>query len=207
MADIYNDNSLYATNKLGMVNQCLIGIGQRPLPSTTILEELALGTDGQVAKDIVSYTMKEVQTIGWYFNTDRDFKLTPDSSGFISVPPNLLRFDVGRTINRGKVILKGNKLYNRETQDYIFTEPVYGDAVWLVDYETLPITAYQYIALKASKAFQQRIIGSKELYAVEAQDEMDALVALQREQAQYEDYNMIDARVLNRRINPRWNIK
>lgn len=203
MADIYLDNSLYATNKLGMVNQCLIGIGQRPLPDTTILEDLPLGSDGQVAKDIVSYTMKEIQTRGWYFNTDKEYKMLPDSYGYIVTPPNMLRFDVGNTINRGKIIIKGNKLYNRTTQDYFFTDPVIGEAIWLVDYETLPITAYQYIALRASRAFQQRIIGSKELYQYEAQEELDALANLQREQCQYEDYNMIDSRVLNRRVNPR----
>ena len=204
MADIYTDSSLYATNKLGMVNQCLIGIGQRPLPSSTILEQLPLGSDGQVAKDIVSYTMKEVQARGWYFNTDSNFKLIPDSTGYIAIPPNLLRFDVGRTLNRNKITIKGNKLYNRETQEYTFTEPVYGEAVWLVDYETLPITAYQYISLRASRAFQQRIIGSKELYSFEAQEEVDALANLQREECQYNDFNLIDNRVLNRQVNPRW---
>jgi len=204
MADIYEDTSLYAANKLGMVNQCLIGIGQRPLPEGTILEDLTLGSDGQIAKDIVAYTMKEVLTRGWYFNTDKNFKLIPDSFNFIAVPPNLLRFDVGSTSNRGKLILKGNKLYNRETQDFQFTEPVYGDTVWLVDYENLPITAYQYISLRASRVFQQRVIGSKELYTYTAQDEVDALANLQREELQYEDYNMIDSRVTYRLVNPKW---
>jgi len=204
MSDMYDDTSLYARNKLGMVNTCLMGVGQRPFVEGTLLESLPLGSDGQVAKDIVANALREVCVRGWYFNIDKNFKFVPDSNGYIVAPPNLLRIDVGQTVNRGKYILKGMKFYNRETQSYLFTEPVFADAVWLVDYEALPFTAYQYIALRAARQFQQKVIGSKELYEFTGLEEQDALTNLQREQLQYEDYNMVDSRVVNRRQNPYW---
>lgn len=202
--EIYDDNSLYATDKLGMVNQCLIAINQTPLPTGTVLADLDTGTDAQIARDIVAYTMREVQTRGWFFNTDRNFSLLPDSNGFIALPENLLRFDVGDSQDRGMLVIKGNKIYNRYKQDYTFDRPVVGTAVWLTDYSDLPVTAYQYIALRSARIFQQRVVGSKELYAFNVQDEIDAFTNLQREELQYNDYNLFDSRVTSRFYNPTW---
>jgi hypothetical protein len=201
--EILDDGSLYAQNKLGMVNQCLLAIGEVPLAEGTVLAQLQQGTDGAIARDIVASTLLEVLNRGWFFNTDHDFPFMPDTDDFITFPPNLLRIDAGRTKNRKKVVKRGNRLYNLETQDFKFTEVTYLDAVWVTSYEDLPQQVYQYIALRAARRFQQSVIGSSDLYRFTAQDELDALVNAQREDLQYRDVNLLSTRVLNSKV-PKW---
>ncbi|MCI4436671.1 MAG: hypothetical protein JHC33_07690 [Ignisphaera sp.] len=199
MASIYTDTSLYANNKLGMVNQCLLSIGQRPLAEGTLLENLPLGSDGRIASDIVSNVMKEIQSKGWYFNTDLDYIFIPDSTNFIIVPPTLLRVDAGRSADRGIFILKGNRFYNRKTRDYTFTHSIKADAVWLMDYEQLPFLAFQYIALRAARLFQQKVLGATELTSATMREEEEALISFTREDMQYNDYNLVPKSILIRR--------
>lgn len=198
---IFTDGSLYARNKLGMVNICLSAIGEAPLPNETILDSVPVGTDAYVAKDIVHETMLEVQSRGWFFNTEDDYDLVPDNNGFIGIPLNVLRVDsnVGTT----SVIVKNGKLYDRGNKTFIFTTSQTMRVVFLIDYENLPINAYQYIAYRAARKFQQRVIGSENLGKFTQIDEQDAFINLQREELQYNDYSMIETRITNRRTNPR----
>ena len=198
---IFTDGSLYARNKLGMVNICLSAIGEAPLPSETVLDSVPIGTDAYIAKDIVHETMLEVQSRGWFFNTEDDYDLIPDNNGFIGVPLNILRIDsnVGTT----SVIVKNGRLYDRGNKTFIFTTNQTLRVVFLVDYENLPINAYQYIAYRAARKFQQKVIGSDNLNKFTVVDETDALVNLQREELQYNDYSLLETRITNRRSNPR----
>lgn len=201
--EILTDGSLYANNKLGMVNVCLLAIGEIPLAEGTVLEQLQPGTDGAIARDIVATTLIEVLSRGWFFNTDIDFPFIPDADDFIVTPPNLLRIDAGRTENRNKVIKKGNRLYNIITQNYKFTTVTKLDAVWITSYEELPQQAYNYIAIRAARKFQQSVVGSGDLYTYTTQDELDSLANFQREDLQYRDINLVPERVKGY-VNPRW---
>jgi hypothetical protein len=201
MATIFTDGTIYSNDKLGMVNICLEAIGEVPYPAGTLVESFAIGTDAFTAKSIVEQTMIEVLNIGWYFNTDYDSRLLPDFDSFISMSPNTLRIDVGKTQFRGQYILKNKKVYDRHNQTFkIDRKYISADVVWLVDYEDLPPAAYNYISLRAARKFQQRLIGSKEIAGFTEMDEIDALTTMQREHLQYQDYNMIPDR-MNRRTS------
>ena len=209
---IFTDGTLWARTKIGMINICLQAIGETPFPEGTLVEDLGSGTDGSIASDTVERTMIEVQNRGWYFNTDYNFKLYPDDNSFITVPPNILRIDVGNTYNKHKVILKGNRLYDMENKTFKFDTFVEADVVWLTDYSELPPAAYMYIALRAARKFQQSVIGSTETHNFTMQDEIDSLTNMQREHHQYQDYNLTAERVVNRNSNawlkgPLWGAK
>lgn len=197
---IFTDGSLYARNKLGMVNICLKAIGEAPLPNETVLESVVVGTDAFVAKDIVHETMLEVQSRGWFFNTERDYELIPDSNGFIAVPLNVLRID--QNTGDTSIIIKNGRLYDRSTKSFKFTGSVTLDIIFLIDYENLPINAYQYIAYRAARKFQEAVVGSDTLSKYAMQNEADAYINLNREHLQYNDYSMFETRITNRRSNP-----
>jgi hypothetical protein len=186
-------------NKLGIVNRCLQAIGEAPLPLGIIPSEFPLGSDAQVAASIVDDVWIEVQNRGWWFNTENNFKLFPDSSGFISFPTTVLRIDGGRYQN---FIKREGMLYDKEEQTFIFEEPVSIDLVWAVSYSDLPVAAYEYIASRAARKFQQKVIGNPDHHTMLMQEEQDALIQMQRENAQYLDASLIETQVSYRWTNP-----
>lgn len=200
MADtIFADGTVYSKTKLNMINRCLRAIGEVPYPEGTLIESLALGTDGETASRIVSETMVEVQAIGWYFNLDYNFKLYKDVNNVIALPPNTLRVD---THNDNRYIDKTGKIYDMEKQTYII-EPTYieADVVWLVDYPTLPAEAYEYISARASRKFQEYVIGAPDLTQTTTNAEQETFVRLQRRQLQTQAYNIQNSRVSTRTHN------
>ena len=194
---VFQDGTIYTKTHLDMINQCLLAIGEAPFPDGTLVDTLQLGTDGETASRVVKSTMVEVQTRGWYFNTDYNFEAYVDQNNFITMPPNTLRVDFGTTGNR--YIMKNGKLYDMQKTTYLLDEDsIVFDAIWLVDYEELPPEAYEYIALRAARKFQQKVIGSTETAQFTMLDESDALNNIMRLQLQVNDYNLQNSRVSTR---------
>lgn len=203
-AEILTDGTLFANNKLGMVNQCLLAIGEVPLADGTVLDDLQPGTDGAIARDIVASVVIDVMSSGWFFNTERDTKLYPDVDGFISVPPTFIRIDAGSQEERGRYIMRGLRVYDRKEQTYKFDDFITVNVILSVNYEDMPQSAYRYMALRAARQFQETVVGSGTLYTFTVNAEDDALANMQREQLQYEDYNLLSNRVATAYTNPRW---
>ena len=78
------------------------------------------------------------------------------------------------------------------------------DVVVLLSFDLLPEIARRYIAIKASRIFQERVVGSAELSQMNRNDEQQAWFALQEMEGDNGDYNIFDdystASVLNRGI-------
>lgn len=201
MATIFQDGTVYSKSKLDMINDCLLAIGEVPFVDGTNVDTIPLGTDGEVAKRIVEKTMVEVQSQGWYFNTDYDFDLVPDTLNFITMPPNTLRVDFGETEFAHRYIFKGVVIYdNLNHTDKIYSK-LTADIVWLVDYDALPPEAYEYISLRAARKFQQKVIGAVETDQFTTREEQDAYMNLQRRQLQSQDYRIQNGKVSTRTHN------
>lgn len=196
MPTIFLDGTVYSKTKLNMINKCLLAIGEVPFPEGVLVDTLALGTDGETAKRVVEETMVEVQSIGWYFNTDYNFKLYKDINNIIALPPNVLRVD---TQDDNRYVEKDGKIYDVEKQTYII-EPTYieTDIVWLTDYPTLPPEAYEYIAARSARKFQQYAVGAPDLTNTTSIAEQETFVRMQRRQLQTQAYNIQNSRVSNR---------
>lgn len=202
--EILTDGSLFANNKLGMVNQCLLAIGEVPLAAGTVLEDLQAGTDGAIARDIVAATVIDVMSVGWFFNTDPKYRLYPDVDKFITLPANFIRIDAGSYNNRGRYILRGNRMYDKQELTYEFDDYIEVDAVYAISYEDMPQSAYRYMALRAARQFQETVIGSAALYQFTTNAEQEALMNMQREHLQYRDINLLSNRVATAYTNPMW---
>lgn len=199
MSTIFLDGTVYSKTKLNMINKCLLAIGETPYPEGTLIPSLALGTDGETASRIVEETMIEVQSIGWYFNLDYNFKLYKDVNGVIALPPNVLRVD---TQYDNQYVEKDGKIYDVINQTYII-EPAYieADITWLVDYPTLPPEAYEYIGARAARKFQESVVGAPDLSRTTTMAEQDAYIRVQRRQLQTQAYNIQNPRVSTRVSN------
>jgi hypothetical protein len=198
MAILFTDGTTYSNTKLDMINDCLLSIGEMPYPTGTLITDIQTGEDGDVARRMVEETMIETQSRGWYFNTDYNYRFVPTDNA-ITLPANVLRVD----LYDKRYTLRGKRIYDKQKFSFELEDDVtelFGDIIWLVDYEDLPPNAYVYVAMRSARKFQQKVIGSQELAQYTQIDEQDALLNMQREHMQYQDYN-IRAKELSRHTN------
>lgn len=144
------------SNRLSAVNIILSNIGQAPvtvLDSGNPLVEMAELTLDEITKAVLAE--------GWEYNTERAYPFTPDPSGEISIPFNVLAIDA-RPGNGQQVVIRGGKLYDRVTHSYKFTGQQLLDVMWLFDFNELPEAYKNYITIRAANVFAGRSVGSKE---------------------------------------------
>ena len=190
---------LAPTTELEAINTMLSTIGEAPVNT---VEDNGI-VDAVIARQILRSTSREVQARGWHFNTEKGFLLTPDSEGFITLPPTVLRVDTVEESQDIDVVLRGNRLYDRRNHTFKFNKPIRVDAVILLPFDEIPEVAREYITIRAARIFQERVVGSDSLSSFSKNDELRALVALQEMEADTADYNILTdnysvARVLSR---------
>jgi hypothetical protein len=191
------------TTELEAINLMLSVIGESPVNS----DEIDGNVDAVLARQILHETSREVQGIGWHWNSYKHYPLTPDSEGHITVPPTAMRIDaVDPTID---VIPVGTRLYDRRNNTDTFASALKVDVCWLFDFETLPQAAREYINVRAARKFQDRIVGSETLNGFNREDELRARVALENYDANLGDYNLIRdswdvGRIVYRNGTVRW---
>lgn len=165
--------------ELNAVNLILRNAGETPVNSLS--GEVPL--EASQARETLIEVSEDVQSRGWYFNTEV-YKLSPDNNGNILLPPNALSVRSEGASRSIPVTVRGRKLYNMTplaTGD-VFTGPMVLSIVFGLDFEELPAVARRYITLRAARVFQVRET-SDELNAQEdSQDEQRALAELHAEQ-------------------------
>lgn len=191
---------LSPTTELEAVNSMLATIGESPVST---VDDTGV-VDAAIALKTLREVSREVQTRGWHFNTDVQFKMTPSfPDGEIQLPKNILRIDTVRESAGIDVASRGKRLYNRSKHNFVFEKPVIVDMVVLLTFEDLPEFARGYIATRASRLFQKRTVGSLELDSLSGEDEARALMLLNEAEAETADYNVLTdnydvARILHR---------
>lgn len=196
--------ALVPTTKLEAVNVCLTNIGEAPVTSL----ESGLLVDAQIASDIVDEISREVQSIGWNFNTE-EFDLTPDTDGFINLPASTLRVDSVKTNFHEDLIMRGSRLYDKDNNTYVFTEGKTVEVILYLVFDELPETVRRFIALRAARVFQERQLGVDALSAQNREDERRAWAMLMSEEADSADYNILSgtptvSRIVSRQVYPGW---
>lgn len=177
------------TSALNAINTMLGTIGQAPVSS---LETPGL-VDAVVAKAVLTEVTREVQTEGWHFNTDYDYELAPDIDGFISPGSNVLRIDTTPDYRIYDVVLRGSKLWDKYKKTFIFDRALKFNITWLLDFEEIPETARNYITIRSSRRFQDRVMGSDTLHAYTQDDENRARAAMERSENLTENPSIFDS--------------
>ncbi len=162
------------TTKLKAVNIILVGMGESPIESLEAVESSL----AQKAIDALDEASRTVQAIGWYWNTERDYPLTADSGGTISLPANTL--EVSEVMAESKdCVQRGQRLYNRTDHTFTFTVglPVKVNlTVWL-DWDDLPEFAKHPIHYIATRRFQMRELTSTAIDGA-VKDDVDAALTV-----------------------------
>ena len=175
---------------LEAVNRMLNSIGQAPINT---LPTSGIGDAAKALKQL-SATAREVQAVGWSWNTDYAYSLTPDASdNSLILPVGALDADAtDPTVNlviRPHPESGAQVLYDIDNQTFEFTEPVEVDIIWGFEFNDLPAVAREYITVAAARRFQAQIVNSPVLDRFNEQDEVRAFTLLQRQERRVRDTN------------------
>lgn len=175
---------LTPTTELEAVNEILSSIGEAPVNS------LESGMDdANMALQILRSVSRETQSIGWYFNREQGFVLSPDDKGEVLVPENTLRLDSGRK----DLMLRSGKLYDSKRHTFYLDRPVKVDLVLGLNFSDMPEVARRFITLKAARVFQQRTVSSQSLAPHLMADEQTAWAALRADEIEAVNTNLFDS--------------
>ena len=137
--------------------------------------ETQTNPDVAIALNTLREVSREVQAEGWSYNTEFDYKITPDSNNEINIPDDVLQMDLngGYPENIEKdAVFRGGKLYDKKAHSYKWTaETVYVDIVWYFDWESIPAPIQAHIVARAAAIVSSRIIGDSNQYQILQQKE------------------------------------
>tara|TARA_R100000541_G_scaffold807_2_gene4475 strand:- start:13020 stop:13598 length:579 start_codon:yes stop_codon:yes gene_type:complete len=177
------------TSKLEAINTLLATIGESPVNS------LNSGlVEASSAEQTLNNVSRDFQAQGWSFNTEITFSLSPDASDMLTLPANCLHVDTihNRVSKTSDLVQRGNKMYDRVKNTYAIGTAVQVDMVVLLEFEEMPETARRYVAIKAARILQDRVLGSEALHSYNSQDEMIAWSSVLQNEADVQDFNIFD---------------
>ena len=172
-------------NKLSAVNIVLSNIGQAPV--TLIDNDNPMVV---MAANVIDEVTSNLQSEGWSFNTEQGYPFTPDGSGNIAIPDNILQIDTDYYSDLD-VVLRNGKLYNKRTHSYTFEGKQELNVTWLVEFDDMPEAFKQYVAMRAANLYAGRAVGSAEAVKFGEREEAQARAAMIEYETQQGDYNML----------------
>lgn len=176
------------TTELEAVNTMLSCIGEAPFNSLLVSGNEALDN----AKRVLDRVSREVQQVGWHFNTETDYPLLRNGSGEISVASNVMQVDTTSDYANYDVTQRGARLYDRKTHSFVFDRDLKATVVFLLPFEDLPQAARGYITIRAARVFQTEMLGSDTQHRFTAEQERLAHRDLQRLEGLTADYNVFN---------------
>jgi predicted subunit of tRNA(5-methylaminomethyl-2-thiouridylate) methyltransferase len=182
-------SAITPTSELDAVNIMLTSIGESPI--NTLGSGLQ---EAEIAEVVLDNVSRDVQSAGWHFNTEIRYSLTRNTANEINLPSNVVKVDKTSLLRDYNidVVERGRKLYDRIGNKYTFSEDIEVDMVVLLSFGELPEVARRYITLRASRVYQQRMIGSESLGKQLIMDEQQAYLSLREAEAEVGDYNIFD---------------
>ena len=183
--------------KLEAVNQMLSAIGESPINSL----DTGTSVDARLAVQILDETDRNVQLVGWHFNTEKEYPLSKAADGTITLANNIVRVDVDKDMYPDvNVVQRGVRLYDLKNHTYAFTQNLKGEVIYLLSFEELPDAAKQYITLRSARVFQDRVVGSSDAARSLIADESAALNLLREFDNDTGDYSIFDTNDVARTI-------
>lgn len=177
------------TTELQAVNEMLRTIGE--LPVSSVEAAVPLPTDADVALRTLRWVNREVQSLGWYFNTEDQYPIPMTPDGRLPVPANAMALDPDGAYQGVDAVIRGGFLYNRETHSFTFETGITCRVVFLLGFEELPEAARQYITIRAARRFQAGALGSQIINGYAETDEVAARLLMLAADAEAGDYNIL----------------
>ena len=170
--------------RLAAVNTIISNVGQAPVTSLETGNPLV-----EMAELILDEITVATLTEGWEHNTERGYPFTPDATGCIAIPDNVLAIDASPG-NGQQTVIRDSKLYDRVAHSYIFDGVQNLDVTWLFDFAELPEAFKNYITIRAANVFAGRSVGSTEAVTFGQREETIARATLLEYDTQQGNYTI-----------------
>ncbi len=114
-------------------------------------EDIAISTVDEAIIDVLSY--------GWWFNTETNWKLTPNEQGIIFVPDTIIDLRTYRCSRGVQLVKRGGKMYDKTNHTFDMLANLQNDGtidfdfLMALDIKDCPIVAQQYIREMAVNKF------------------------------------------------------
>ena len=181
--------ALTSTSELEAVNLILGVVGENPVNSL----DVAGLANVDIARQVLHDVSREIQAQDWNFNSEYDYPLPLTIDGYMQVPPNTLKLDLtDDLIGRADPVQRGDRMYDRKTRSWVFTEPLRFDITFFLPFEQIPEQVRRYIAIRAARFFQRRFLSSTDINAFSEEEEVAARASALAADASTADYNMAE---------------
>ena len=173
--------------KLDAINYMLISVGEPPVNSleTETIDELS------IAIQVLDSVTREVNSQGWNYNREYNFKLYPDVDKYIYITDSMLQVDAEDP--SVKTVMRAGKLYDKANHTFIWdVDSLSCTITWDYIFDDLPPVVQEYVKVRAVRIYQTKILGDPQLYQYNIQDELDAKVQIQVFETEQQDVNMFD---------------
>ena len=182
------------TTELEAVNTILSTIGEAPLSTLTG----SLPVDGTMAKSVLNEINREVQSMGWHFNTQPKVTLSKDAgNSTIPLATNILRVELNPykySKTDYDIVQRNNYLYNLATNSDSFTKDfTEATLIYLLDFADIPEQAKRYITVRSARVFHDRTLGANTLHKFSLEDEQKSLAVLRQAEMQTGDFTVFDS--------------
>ena len=95
--------------ELSAVNSILSAIGQSSITTLNFNNP-----ETQFIYTLLEETIKDVLNEGWHFNTEDHVEVSPDASGYITIPTSYLRYDLNGAEDKSMDLVRRNgRLYDK----------------------------------------------------------------------------------------------
>lgn len=183
--------------ELDVINDALSTMGEVPLNDADELHPMV----PQIQRFLREENMS-LQQQGWWFNQEY-VTLTPDAlSSFIYVPNDtIIANPVNKKSYRENFIQRGKRLYNTDTNTYVFSDDVEVILTRLIPFEDMPVYAQKTVATATCLRFQQAHDADQTRAQLLMNDRNYHLMKLEQEDIRIRKPNMLYKNTTLRTLN------
>ena len=173
--------------ELEAINMMLAAIGEAAVSSL----ETATTVEVTQAKNLLSNINREVQQKGWHFNTEWDVSLSRDADNRIPIGSSVLSVYVESELTTIRGIDGQMFLYDLDNNTFTWTKNLTkAVTITLLEFQNAPQTLRQYVTAKASRVFQEEVVGQTSAERVNRLEESEAYADLIDDEAERAGFNV-----------------
>lgn len=151
------------------------------------------------ARAVLREISHAVQSVGWWFNTEKDYPLLPNDAGQIVLADNMVDVDVDYAVFQNlDLVERAGKLYDRIGHTFTISRSLKATVTFLLEFEELPEQARRHIAIRAARVLQARNVGSETLEGFTQRDEFVSLANLKDKDAANADFSAMNSPAIQR---------